>query len=170
VGAYHAAGSWRGRFRLPEGGYSSGERQSNLEFADHRIATAGFNNDFRIQVAHGENQEGGPTAAPAIVVKAALTSGPSQNFDGESDTTFRVQNVTNYYYEGKHKLQFGGQFRPRWVDTRQQSDFAGVFEFPTWRTLPPASRTSFVWTRVRAPAYGHSTRRSYSQESPGRRR
>jgi len=118
-----------GGFRLPEGGYSSGERQSNFEFADHRIATAGFNNDFRIQAAHGENQEGGPAATPAIVVKAAFTSGPSQNFDGESDTTFRVQNVTNYYYEGKHRVQFGGQFRPRWVDTRQQSDFAGVFEF-----------------------------------------
>jgi hypothetical protein len=117
-----------GGLRLAEGGYSTAGRESSFQFADHLIFNSGFNNEFRVQFERSEDREGGLASSPSIVVKGAFTSGPSPTFDSERSTTFRVQNVTNFY-NGRHRVQFGGQVRPRYIDARQQSDFAGVFEF-----------------------------------------
>lgn len=117
-----------GGFDLPEQAYSGRERESSVTFSDRRISTANFSNDFRFQFTREEERLGASANTPAVVVQGAFKAGPSQNFRRDQATSLKFQDEVNYYV-GRHRLQFGGQLRPRFTTARQQSNFAGTYEF-----------------------------------------
>lgn len=101
-------------------------------------------------------------ASPAIVVKGAFTGGPSQNFDGETETTVRVQNITNLY-RGKHRVSSADKYGRGWSMPGSSPISAEYSSSPVSSDSRPASRSVSLRAILRSPS--HSTNLSISSRT-----
>ena len=118
-----------GGFDLPERGYATGDRKHKVTVTQNLLLPPNWSNTLVGSVATQEERDGGPAAAPAVVVTQAFAAGPAQVFALDRKASFDLQNTTQYYGARGHALQFGGHLQRTSTDARDQSNFGGTFEF-----------------------------------------
>jgi carboxypeptidase family protein len=117
-----------GGFNLPEQGIRTTEYGHKLALKDSVLLSGNTRNELLFTFQNEDQRTGSPAVAPAIVVKEAFTSGPSQSFGVEKKQTFDGEDTITRF-RGKHSFVLGGRVRTDSIDAVDASNFGGTFEF-----------------------------------------
>ena len=116
-----------GGLKLAEQGTDANNRGHKFQTA---IITTSTNliNSFRFSVQQRNRRVGSLAEQPTIKVKGAFTGGPSSAARLEEDQRLEFQDVA-VHTRGAHTFTFGGGFRPKFVESRDATNFNGTFTF-----------------------------------------
>jgi hypothetical protein len=107
---------------------SAAERRHRFHLSERAILSSSLINDLRFIFERQEERRGAPATGPAIVVNGAFTEGPSQTFRASKENILRFQDFATYP-RNRHRLRFGVEARPKWLEATEASNFGGAFEF-----------------------------------------
>ncbi len=117
-----------GGFVLPEDATNFHTNETELKIIERAIPNAHLINEFRFQFRNGLKKTTSVTDSPAIVVQGAFTGGGAQIFQERQEKGMDFQDAATLI-SGRHALHFGGDIRPRFFQTHDQSNFGGTYTF-----------------------------------------
>jgi hypothetical protein len=118
-----------GQFSLAAQGYDTHQTEHNIQISDSQVISARAVNDFRLEFAHGANNQLPLNQNATVQVQGAFTGGGnSQGKVLDTESHVEIHNLTSIS-SGRHYFTFGGRVRD--VNERNSStgNFNGTFTF-----------------------------------------
>ena len=120
-----------GQFSLASQAYNVHDTEQTLQVSDTQILSANVVNETRFQYIRDHNSLTAQNFGPTTSVLGAFTNGGNQ-FGNVLDTEnhYELQNYTSVVH-GNHFWRFGGRLRATTDSNSSNSNFNGVFTFPS---------------------------------------
>ena len=120
-----------GQFSLADQGYDSTQDEHTFQVSDTQIVSPTIVNETRFQfVRDGNNQTARSLAQTVSVVGAFTNGGNSSGNLVDNENRYELQNYTSMTH-GNHLIKFGGRLRVSTDSNSSNSNFNGVFTFPS---------------------------------------
>ena len=122
-------GGGLGQFSLPSQAYNLNETEQTVQISDSQIVSPKIVNETRFQFLRASNHQLPFSAAPAVQVQGAFTSGGSGQGDVRiTQNNYELQNYTSFAH-GTHFIKFGGRVRALTNSNSSNPNFNGTFIF-----------------------------------------
>ena len=120
-----------GQFALASQAYNVSDTEHTLQISDTQILSASVVNETRFQFIRDNNTLAAQNFQPTISVLGAFTGGgnPLGNVL-DKENHYELQNYTSIV-RGNHFLKFGGRLRATTDSNMSNSNFNGIFTFPS---------------------------------------
>ena len=121
-----------GTFSLPSQAYNSLEDEHTLQISDTQVLSTNVVNETRFQYVHDHStQTLQQPFLPTTSVLGAFTGGGNASGSPiDSENRYELQNYTSMVH-GNHLIKFGGRLRATNDSSNSNSNFNGVFTFPS---------------------------------------
>ncbi|MFZ3213934.1 MAG: carboxypeptidase regulatory-like domain-containing protein [Terriglobales bacterium] len=133
-----------GALSLASQAYNVHDTEQTLQISDTQILSANVVNETRFQYIHDNNTLASQfTGLPTVTVLGYFTGGSGPNGSGggnqlgtilDKENHYELQNYTSVNH-GNHFLRFGGRLRATTDSNSSDSNFYGVFTFPSLGAL-----------------------------------
>lgn len=121
-----------GQFSLPSQAFNSVADEHTLQVSDTQVISTNVVNETRFQYVRDHNTQTlqQPFAPTTSVLGAFTGGGNSSGTPTDTENRYELQNYTSIVH-GTHLIKFGGRLRATNDSSSSNSDFNGVFTFPS---------------------------------------
>lgn len=121
-----------GQFSLPSQAYDSSEDEHTFQISDTQILSTNVVNETRFQYVRDSNSQSlqQPFAPTTMVLGAFINGGNSSGTPSDTENRYELENYTSMVH-GAHLIKFGGRLRVTNDGSSSNSNFNGVFTFPS---------------------------------------
>ena len=120
-----------GQFSLASQGYDTTENEHSLQFSDTQVLSNTVVNETRFRYNRDTTNLNVLDFSPTISVLGAFTGGGNQQGSStDNQNHYELQNYTSVV-RSNHVIKFGGRLRVLTDSNTSQSNFNGVFTFPS---------------------------------------
>lgn len=120
-----------GQFSLADQGYDSTQYEHTFQVSDTQIVSPTIVNETRFQFVRDENNQTARSTTATVSVVGAFTDGGNSSGNlVDNENRYELQNYTSMTH-GNHLIKFGGRLRASTDSNSSNSNFNGVFTFPS---------------------------------------
>jgi len=120
-----------GQFSLPRQAYNDSSDEHTLQISDTQVLSNTVVNETRFQYNHDTSSQAAQNLGSTTLVLGAFTDGGNQQGNStDKENRYELQNYTSVM-RGNHLIKFGARLRVLTDSNRSNSNFNGVFTFPS---------------------------------------